>query len=301
MKVAIAGGSGFIGQALANSLIEDNHAVIVLTRQQDGRHSPGLSFVQWDGKSPGRWVEALEGADAVINLTGVNIGGGLWTKSRKEAILESRLSAGRALTAGLEQMANHPGVLVQASAIGYYGTSLTKTFSEDDPPGSDWLAGVAAQWEDSTAGVERLGIRRVIIRSGLVLDRSSIILNRTALPFRFLVGGPLGRGQQWWSWIHLADEVAAIRFLAGSPSASGPFNLTAPDPRQNASFAAALGRALRLPSWLPAPAFALKLVLGDMSMLVLDGQRVLPGRLQEAGFAFKYPTLDQALAAIFTR
>jgi uncharacterized protein (TIGR01777 family) len=185
--------------------------------------------------------------------------------------------------------------LIQASAIGYYGVHPDKVMTEESGPGDDFSASVCISWEASDAHVEEMGVRRVVVRTGLVLDREAGIFPRMALPFRLFAGGPFGDGKQWMSWIHIDDEVGAIRFLIHEKSARGPYNLTAPNPVQNREFSRTLGGVMRRPAFMPAPAFAFRMAFGEASTLVLDGQHVLPKRLSEAGFKFKFETLEQAL------
>jgi uncharacterized protein len=205
------------------------------------------------------------------------------------------VGSGRAVLEGLRRAAEKPRVLVQGSAVGYYGDTGDPRVTEEHPPGRDFLADVCVEWEDSTAEAEALGVRRPVIRTGVVLAREGGALPRMALPFRFFAGGPLASGRQGFPWIHLADEVAAIRFLLEREDADGPFNLTAPEPVTNREFSAALGRALHRPSLLPAPEFALRIALGEMADMLLHGQRAVPQRLQELGFAFRFAEPEPAL------
>jgi hypothetical protein len=192
-----------------------------------------------------------------------------------------------------------PAVIVQASGIGYYGPRGDEEVGEEAPPGSDFLGKLAVEWEASTAPVEALGVRQVVIRTGVVLSLEGGALPRLAAPFRFFLGGPLGSGRQWTPWIHIVDEVRAIRFLLEHEGARGPFNLSAPRPVTNRELARALGRAMRRPAWLPVPALALKLALGEMSAVLLTGQRAVPKRLLEEGFAFRFPDVEGALQNLF--
>jgi uncharacterized protein (TIGR01777 family) len=249
----------------------------------------------WDGVSTQGWTDLFESADALINLAGENIGAQRWDEDRKRKITQSRVFAGRAITSAFQLARRRPQTLIQASAIGYYGAADDRVMDEESPAGSDYLAHVAVQWEASTQPVEALGVRRVTIRTGIVLSKRGGALERLVTPFNLYAGGPLGSGQQWWSWIHLRDEVNAICALLENPGASGVYNLTAPNPVPMREFGQILARVLSRPYWLPAPAFALKLLLGEMSSIVLDGQRVSPDRLQKLGFTFQFPTLETAL------
>lgn len=294
MKVLIAGGTGLIGGALSRKLVSDGHQVTVLTRGAGSLHA-GVAAIHWDGRTRSGWDDQIGKVDAIVNLAGENIGSGRWTEKKKDAILRSRLDAGRILAETAADILNKDGLFIQASAVGYYGVSEGETFDEDSPPGSDYLAGVAVRWEDSSVRAEAAGFKRAVLRTGIVLDVHEGALARMLLPFRLFAGGPLGSGRQWMSWIHLADEVAAIQFLL-EKRLDGKFNLTAPNPIRNADFGRAIGKAIHRPYWAPVPAFALRLLLGEMSTLVLDGQKVLPARLLAAGFEFKYPSIDNSLA-----
>jgi uncharacterized protein len=299
MRVVILGGSGLIGAALAKSIAANgNEAVIVSRRPERTAVQPGISSAKWDGETPDGWQPLLEGALAVVNLAGENIGAKLWSAERKEQLISSRVRSGKALMNALELTKNRPEVLVQASAVGYYGTSLTQTFVDDSPIGADFLAGICREWEAATQDADQLGMRRLVIRTGVVLDARHGALPRMVIPFCWFVGGPLGSGRQWLPWIHLQDEVEAIRYLIENQQANGAYILSSPNPMTNAEFGRALGAVLRRPYWAPVPGFAMKAVLGEMSTLVLDGQKALPEKLTRAGYAFRYPTLKPALEQI---
>ncbi|MHC1789231.1 TIGR01777 family oxidoreductase [Solidesulfovibrio sp.] len=300
MRVVIMGGSGFIGRALTRSLIRDGHEVVVPSRSGAIRPAAGgVVFAPFDGKSGQALATQLEGAQALVNLAGENIASGYWTEARKGRILESRVAAGRAVMDALGRVAAKPAVLVQGSATGYYGDRGEAPTDEDAPRGAGFLAGVADGWEASTAGAQALGVRRVVIRTAVVLGRGGGALGRMLTPYRFFLGGPLGSGRQYFPWIHLEDEVRAIRFLLEREEASGPFNLAAPEAVTQDGLAAAIGKALSRPALLRAPAAVLRLVLGEMAQeLFLNGARILPRRLTELGFAFRFPTLAAALADI---
>lgn len=297
MKVVISGGTGLVGRALVASLRRDGHGAVVLTRRPGSVSGlpEGTVVAGWDAVSVEPLVEVLEGADAVVHLAGSGIAEGRWTDERKRRIRASRVESSRALAEAIGRCSRRPSALVQASAVGYYGGRGDETLTEESAPGQGFLPAVCAEWEAASAPVESLGVRRVLLRTGIVLARDGGALPRMALPFRLFVGGPVGDGKQWMPWIHLADEVAAIRFLLETEGAAGPFNLTAPEPLTNLDFCRALGRALGRPSWMPAPAFALRLVFGEMAEILLEGQRALPARLLEAGFTFRFPTAEQAL------
>ncbi len=302
MRVIITGGTGLIGRALIDLLLPENHEIIVLSRNPDGANLPaGVTPARWDGVSTDGWAHRVDGADAVVNLAGESIAGtgavpARWTAQRKQRILDSRLNATNAVVAAIAQARNKPAVLVQGSAVGFYGSRHDdRVLDEEAPPGDDFLAEVAQRWEAVSAAVEEMGVRRAIARTGLVLSSDGGSLPPTLLPFRFFVGGPLGDGRQWWPWIHIRDEVRALAFLMTEERASGPFNLTAPNPVTNREFARVLGKVLGRPAALPAPAPVLRLALGEMATLLLDGQRAVPKRLLDLGFHFDFPDLEPAL------
>jgi hypothetical protein len=302
MRIIITGGTGLIGQALAADLAGESHEVIVLSRRPERLAGlpAGVRAERWDARTAEGWGALADGADAVVNLAGESIAGkGLipsrWTAERKRRIRDSRLNAGRAITQAVEATTHRPRVVIQASGAGYYGPHGDEQITEEAPAGGNWFEQVAVEWEASTAPVESLGVRRAIIRSGVVLSAKGGALPRLLLPFRFFVGGPLGSGRQWLPWIHIADEVRAIRFLIENPAARGPFNLTAPNLLTNAEFSRVIGRVLRRPAFVPVPAFALRLLLGEMSMVLLEGQKAIPRRLQELGFTFRFPEAEAAL------
>ncbi len=302
--VLISGGSGMIGSAMARELQTRGHQVAILTRQADYQSRFGES-VLWDGIHPGPWMEWVSKADWIIHLAGDNIGAGRWSARRLTQIRESRVYSGELLAEAIYRAPHRPSAFVQMSAIGFYGTQSPNDpdrLDESAPSGSDRLAGICREWEKSTSRVEDLGVRRLIIRAGLVLSPKGGVLSRLELPFRFFLGGPMGNGRQVYSWIHLTDLVEGILFLLEKPEASGVYNFTAPNPVRNFEFAQILGKVIHRPSWLPVPAFALRTVLGEMSTLILDGQRVVPERLtRESHYSFKYPSLESALRQIHPR
>jgi uncharacterized protein (TIGR01777 family) len=308
MSVIITGGSGLIGRAITNSLVKDGHQAIILSRSPErvvGLPS-GAKAVGWDGKSADGWGELIEGATAVVNLAGESIAGtgfipSRWTKDRKRRIIESRINAGNAIVSALKEAETKPQVLIQSSAIGYYGPQDDKLIEEDNPAGDDFLASVCVAWEGSTVEVEDYGVRRAVIRTGLMLSADGGIFPSLQLPYKLFVGGPMGSGKQYYSWIHVADEIAAILFLIDNQEAHGAFNLVAPNPVSNREFGRMLGKAMGRPSLIPVPGFALRFAIGEVSMTALKGQRVLPKRLQELGFKFQYPDLEDALLDIVNR
>ena len=297
MRTLITGGSGLIGRALAGELAAAGHEVLVLTRDPEraGTLPSGARAVAWDARTAAGWGTLADGARAIVNLAGENLGAGRWTEERKRRIRERRLDAGRAVVEAVRAAAQPPSVLIQASAVGYYGPRGDEPLPESTPPGNDFLAGLAREWEASTAPVEALGVRRAVIRTGVVLSPQGGALPQLLPPFRLFVGGPLGSGRQGVPWIHLEDEVGAIRFLIEQDGAAGPFNLAAPNPPSNAEFSRALGKVLGRPALLPAPALALRLLLGEMATVVLNGQRAVPQALLAQGYSFRFPDLEGAL------
>ncbi len=296
MRVIITGGAGLIGNALTKSLTADGHEVIILTRSAR-RASPNelVRFALWDAASADGWGHLADGADAIVNLAGEGIADGRWSEARKQRIYASRVSAGKAVMQALRQATAKPKTLVQSSAVGYYGSRHDELLTEASAPGADFLAQVCFDWEASTAAAESLGIRRTVIRTGIVLSNDGGAWPKVVLPFKLFAGGPMGSGKQFWPWIHIDDEVRAIRFLLEREDARGVFNLTAPNPLTNKEFASTLGKVMGRPALMPAPSPALKLALGDMSAVLLDGQRAVPAHLQTMGFRFKYPELEAAL------
>jgi uncharacterized protein (TIGR01777 family) len=301
MKIIIVGGTGLIGRALAKELTGRGHGVWILTRRPSTNESlDGASLVHWDGITPDGWGQLVNEADAIINLAGENIGASRWTEERKLRIVDSRLNAGRAVVTAIQRAARKPAVIVQASAIGYYGSSGIAEKTEQSPAGTDFLGRVCTQWEASTLAVEEAGVRRVVIRTGLVLSAQEGFLKQLLLPYRFFIGGKYGSGKQYWSWIHLRDEVNAIRFLVENGTTHGAFNLTSPNPVSMETFGRKLASVLHRPFWLPVPGLALRLLLGEMSQLVLTGHAVVPEALLGSGYRFLFPELRPALSDVLT-
>lgn len=298
MQIVITGGTGTIGRRLVQHLLQFGHVVKVVSRQpyKPANLPAKIVFASWDGKSAEGWGSLIEGADAVVNLAGAGIADETWTDTRKKEIEESRVKAGQAVVEAIRAASAKPKVLIQASAVGYYGAQNNdKVITEEHPPANDFLGQTCQAWENSTKEAETLGVRRVVIRTGVVLDMQGGALPRLVFPFRFFAGGPIGSGQQWFPWIHYCDEVEAIRFLIHNEAASGPFNLTAPNPVRSHELAKAIGKVLKRPAFVPAPAFAFKTMFGEMSTVLLDGQQAVPKRLQEVGYQFKFPHIETAL------
>ena len=308
MRIVIAGGTGLIGRSLVNSLVSDDHEVIILSRNPDKSRNvlpAAVTMAQWDGKSVGDWVEFIEKVNVLVNFAGDNLAGDgffpeRWTKEKKRRIRESRLDSGRALVEAQKQIKQKPAVFLQSSAVGYYGVRGDEIVTEASKPVSDFLADVAVEWEATTSEVESLGVRRIIVRTGLILTSEGGPLTRL-LPFYKLYGGNyFGNGKQWWPWIHWLDEIRALRFLMEHESAAGPFNLTAPNPVTNREFGKALGQVMNRPSYIPVPGLALKLMMGEVATIVLDGQRAVPEKLEALGFTFRYPEVKGALSNILS-
>lgn len=316
MNVLIAGGTGFLGKALITELLAAGHRVTVLTRRPEGARrmldQRALGQGPYGQGMPGQagldrgvgiaaWRDlpgALQGMDGVVNLAGESIGEKRWTARRKAELVDSRLATTRALVQALAQGEPRPKVLVNASAVGYYG-DRAELVDEDSAPGDDFLAGLCRQWESAAADATRLGVRVVRVRTGVVLSRDGGALTRMLLPFKLFAGGPMGTGGQGFPWVHRADAVGLFRFALENDSVVGPVNAVAPETVDNAAFARALGRTMRRPCWLPVPGFALRLLLGEMAdALLLSGQFVVPAAAQRCGYRWRFPELAGALADV---
>ncbi|WDS35546.1 TIGR01777 family oxidoreductase [Pseudoxanthomonas sp.] len=293
MQALITGGSGFIGQALCPALLAGGWQVTVVSRdiQAAARKLPGAVRVLAD-------VEGAHSADAVINLAGAPLAGRRWNDAYKQTLRESRLRTTEDLLAWMETLRVRPAVLVSGSAIGYYGPCDDTPLAESAPAGSDFGAQLAADWEAAALPARELGVRTVLLRTGVVLGGGGGALQQLLTPYRMGLGGPIGDGNQWFSWIHLDDIVRLILWLLDQATLHGPVNGTAPTPVRQKDFATALGRALHRPALLPTPGFALKAAFGEMGQMLIDGQRVIPARAQGQGFQFLYPDIDNALDQI---
>jgi uncharacterized protein (TIGR01777 family) len=304
-RVIITGGTGLIGRALTTRLLEAGFEVAVLTRGESAErrwNGRPARFVHWNAKDSNGWLEAADGAYGIVNLAGYGIASGRWRPHVKRTILESRLQAGRAVCEAVRLSDRKPEVVVQASAIGYYGSRGEDQLDESSAKGRGFLADVAKLWEESTAEVESLGTRRAVVRTALVLARDAEFIRRISLPFKLFVGGPQGGSRLWVSWIHLDDEARAITFLLERSDLSGTFNLASPNPVRNGELARALGRAIRRPALFGTPAFLLRVALGEMAdELLLASQRVIPKRLLDAGFDFAHADVGAAFEEIFAR
>jgi uncharacterized protein (TIGR01777 family) len=302
VKIVVAGGSGFLGTSLSARLAKDGHAIVVLTRDKPGSGtSGGIRYAQWapNGET-GSWAQEIDGADAIVNLAGAGIADKRWSTDRKQILERSRTLSARSLVNAVQAASRRPGVLIQASAEGYYGSFPDDgpTLDESSPPGSDFLARLCVAWEREAEPLTRLGVRLVIARTTIVLSKDGGALPKMIPPFRMFVGGPLGSGRQIMSWIHLDDWTGMVAWAIQNPAVAGPINLSSPHAVTNAEFSRALGRALYRPSWIPVPAFALRLIVGEMAdEALLRGHRVMPAVAMRLGYKFLYERIDDAMAA----
>ena len=295
MRILVTGGTGFVGQALCPALATAGHEVVILTRQANARLPQGA-------RSAVTRLEELDAAefDGVVNLAGAPIGDARWTESRKQLLLESRVSTTSRLVEWMGRASRRPQVLVSASAVGYYGEQGDRLIVEDTPPTPGFTHDLCAAWEREAEKATALGVRVCVMRIGVVLDRGGGALAKMLPAFRMGAGGRLGSGQHYFPWIHREDVTAICQWLLENPNARGAYNVGAPNPVTNAAFTRALGRAIGRPTVLPMPEAALKLLFGEMSELLLVSDRMLPKRLLDEGFKFRYADLDRALAAIFS-
>jgi uncharacterized protein len=298
MKIAITGGTGFVGSALTDFFLGHNHEVFILTRKAISSSVEGLHYVQWltDNSDP---EKALSGIDVMINLAGESLNSGRWTEARKEQIFNSRIHSTREVVRILKALDQKPSVFINASAIGFYGTSLRTTFTETDfQHGNDFLAETVWAWEEEAKLAEQYGIRTVLTRFGIILSQGEGALSKIVQPYRFFMGGTVGSGKQWLSWVHIKDVIGLINFAIENNNIIGPLNVTSSYPVTMKEFGQSISKTLGKPHWLPAPSFALKLLLGEMSILVLEGQRVLPIKASKNGYKFSFNSLDEALADV---
>ncbi len=301
MKVAITGATGFVGSRLVERLQAQGHQPLILTRNRTTalRAFPTLEIVAYTPTQSGSWQQAIAGCDAVVNLAGEPIAESRWTPERKQEILNSRKLGTQKIVEAIAQANPKPAVLVNASAIGYYGTSETATFDETSPAGNDFLAEVCQAWEAEAQKVKDTGVRLVIVRLGIVLGNGGA-LAKMIPPFQLFAGGPLGTGRQWFAWIHRDDLVNLILEALTRSDIEGVLNATAPNPVRMSELCQTVGEVLNRPSWLPVPSFALEGLLGEAAKVVLEGQQVLPKRTISYGFKYQYPTLKQALTEILS-
>ncbi len=303
MKVAITGATGFVGSRLVQRLQKQNINVVVLTRNVVHAQSvfPTTAFPNVEilaiPTTADAWQSAIARCDGVVNLAGESIAQSRWTPERKQEILNSRKLITEKIVEAIKNANPKPSVLVNASAIGFYGTSETASFDENSSTGNDFLASVCQTWESAAQLVKEADVRLVILRLGIVLGNGGA-LGKMITPFKLFAGGPLGSGKQWFSWVHLDDVVDLILQALTKPDMEGVYNATAPNPVRMAELCNTMGKIMNRPSWLPVPAFALEALLGDGAIVVLEGQQVLPNRTLSTGYKYQYPDLQSALVTI---
>lgn len=300
MKIVLAGGTGFIGRVLLRELSDKEHEVILLTKHlstAEHLENKFIKVVWWDRKTVGDWVKHIDSADAVINLCGENVANGRWTEEQKKILIKSRIDSTRAIVEAISKAGSKPKIFINASAAGFYGHVENEEVDESHVRGQGFLADICEKWESIAKRAEDYELRVVLLRIGVVLDKSGGALKKMLPPFMMFAGGPPGNGKQWVSWIHRDDVAGAIMFALEHPEIRGPINITAPNIVTMKDFCKAVGKAVHRPSWAPVPAFALKIMLGDMSELLLTGQKAIPKKLQEAGYKFKYEKVEDALQA----
>jgi uncharacterized protein (TIGR01777 family) len=301
VKIVLVGGTGFIGRALLRSLVIEGHRVVVLTREPSqiaNLYSGSVKVERWDGHSVVGWASHVAAADAVINLAGASVAGGRWTPERKELLLKSRIEPTKALVDAILKSPKKPSVLINASAVGYYGDVPKFDVTESAPRGSDFLSSLVGAWEHETEPAADAGTRVALMRFGVVLEKEGGALPQLLLPFRLYAGGWFGDGNQWFPWVHRDDAVRAIMEPLENPYLSGPINVAAPQLVTLKEFCATVGKVINRPSWAPVPAFALRLLLGEMADMLLTGQRIIPQKLLDVKFGFTHPTAEAALRAI---
>lgn len=301
MKVAITGATGFVGTRLVERLQAEGHSVVVLTRNPSNAvqvFPNAIEVVAYNPMESGAWQETIAGCDAVVNLAGEPIAEHRWTPERKQSLMNSRKITTQKVVEAICNANPQPAVLVNASAIGFYGTSETATFDESSQSGNDFLAEICRAWEAEANKAKDCGTRVVILRTGIVLGTGGGALERMLTPFKMFAGGPIGTGRQWFSWIHREDLVRLIMHALTHPEMEGVYNATAPNPVRMEEVTTTLGQVMNRPSWLPVPGFALEAMLGDGAIVVLEGQQVLPKRTLETGFEYQYSTVKSALQEI---
>ncbi len=304
MKVAITGATGFVGSRLVERLQKQGIKVLILTRNTDKAQKlfptsnfPDIEIIAYTPTISGSWQSEIANCEGIVNLAGAPISEGRWTSERKQEILNSRKLTTQKVVEAVGNSTVKPKVLVNASAVGFYGTSTNTSFDETSPSGKDFLAQVCQSWEAEAQKVTDSGVRLVVLRFGIVLGMGGAI-GKMITPFQLFAGGPIGSGEQWFSWIHLEDIVSLILKSLSDAQMSGVYNATAPHPVRMAELSTTMGEVMNRPSWLPVPAFAIEAMLGDGAVVVLEGQKVLPQRTLESGFAFQYSQLRPALGEI---
>ena len=299
MNVLIIGGTGFVGSILTDRLLQDAHEVSLLIRNEHDARTVmrGASLIQGEPTVPGPWQQMIRNYDVIINLAGASIFS-RWTPQQKRAIRESRVCTTRNIVEALEARPSQSVTLLSASAVGYYGFHGDEELTEEAPPGADFLATVAREWEEEALKARQKGARVCITRFGIVLGKNGGALSQMIPLFKKCVGGPIGSGKQWFSWVHAADLAETFSFLLQHPELSGAFNVCSPKPVRNSDLSKALGKALHRPSFMPAPGFMVRWVLGEFGSVLLNGQRVIPMRLMDSGFIFKYQEINEALVEL---
>jgi hypothetical protein len=302
MKIVITGASGFLGSLLTDHLWSQRHHLILLSRNPPRESNlTQQEWISWKPGAPGDWEQAIDGVDGIINLAGEPIAAKRWSDAQKEKIRFSRVEPTKALVKAVGKAVKKPKFLISASAVGYYGPRGDETITEETAPGDDYLARVCVDWEKEARKAESYGIRVALVRTGIVLGKGQGALAKMVVPFKYFVGGPLGSGNQWVPWIHIEDQIALLLFLIENQNARGPFNATAPNPVSMTEFCKTLGKVLNRPSWASVPGGMLTLLVGEMSEMLLNGQRAVPQAAVKLGYEFKYPNLLPALESLHLR
>lgn len=297
-RIVITGATGLIGKRLVNALQQRNDEIIIFSRNIHKAKSlfpSSVKFIEWDYNKPAQWQSILENSDAVIHLAGVNLFSKRWNNDFKRAVLESRQISTKNIVDAINSCSNKPEVFVSASGVGYYGDCGDSLLSETSPSGNDFLAEVCKVWESEARRIEQSGVRNVQIRTGLVLSTEDGALKQMLLPFKFFVGGPLGNGKQWMSWLHIDDIIRIYLNAVDNKKLNGPVNAVSPNPLRMNDFAITLGKILKRPSFIHVPKFALKIAVGEAAEVVVASQRVSADKLLDSGFKFKFETLELAL------
>ena len=302
MKIVITGASGFLGSLLTDHLWSQRHHLILLSRNPPRESNlTQQEWISWKPGAPGDWEQAIDGVDGIINLAGEPIAAKRWSDAQKEKIRFSRVESTKALVKAVGKAIKKPKFLISASAAGYYGPRGDETITEETAPGDDYLARVCVDWEKEARKAESYGIRVALVRTGIVLGKGQGALAKMVVPFKYFIGGPLGSGNQWVPWIHIDDQIALLLFLIENQNARGPFNATAPNPVSMTEFCKTLGKVLNRPSWASVPGGMLTLLVGEMSEMLLNGQRAVPQAAVKLGYEFKYPNLLPALESLHLR
>lgn len=301
MKIVLSGSTGFIGKTLTRRLASNGHEIVCLTRNPEkykSSNSKNISYIKWNARTTDSWAEVVDSADAVINLAGEPIDEKRWTRYQKEWILNSRIESTNAVVEAISMAKNQPSTLINASAVGYYGDVKSCSVDESHPRGTGFLADVCELWENAAKKAEKYNTRVVMLRTGVVLESDGGALKRMLSAFKAFASGTPGSGSQWVPWIHRKDVISAIEFILKNNSLSGPVNISSPNPVTMKELATTIGEILHKPMWAPIPSFVVKAALGEMAEMLLTGQKVIPFKLIEAGFEFKYPYLKDALKDI---